>query len=64
MSIVSGILVVAALIVAVAAVYFMLRPRPDDLFEWTDAAYEPPHSEPPRAITRIRSKDISWEIEP
>lgn len=66
MSILPGILVFAALIAAVVFIVFTLRRRPGDIWEWSEVAYEPVREPPidaPRAITRIRSRDIYWEIQ-
>lgn len=38
------------------------RPTPGDIWDWKEQAYEP--DDQPRAITRIRSNDIDWEIRP
>lgn len=63
MSILSAIVACAVLIAAFIAVYALLRRRPGDIWEWSEDAYEPPRQDAPKAITRIRSKNIYWEIQ-
>lgn len=66
MSILSAIVACAVLIATFIAVYALLRRRPGDIWEWSEDAYQPrvTAENQPRAITRIKSKDISWEINP
>lgn len=66
MSTISAIVVFAVLIVALVALYVLLRRRPGDIWEWSEDAYKPVRELPrdaPRAITRIRSRNIYWEIQ-
>lgn len=52
-----------AVIVASALLFHAFRPRPGDIREWSDEEYEPQAIQP-RAVTRIQSKDLNWEIDP
>lgn len=61
MDIVLAILAVAAVAPLVAVLVYLNRPKPGDIWEWADEAYEPRRDEP-RAITRVKSNDIYWEI--
>lgn len=61
MTIMSAIVICAVLIAALIALYVLFRRRPGDIWEWSEDAYEPRRDEP-RAITRIRSNQIEWEI--
>lgn len=61
MSILSAIVVCAVLIAALIALYFIMRRRPGDIWDWTEDAYEP-RQDAPRAVTRITSNQIEWEI--
>jgi hypothetical protein len=40
---------------------FPARTKKDDIWEWDPEAYEP-RVDQPRAITRITSNQIDWEI--
>lgn len=46
---------------AVIVSVFLNRRELDEPLDWTEAAYEPRH-EQPRAVTRIHSNDLDWEI--
>lgn len=55
-------LLAGAVLAALATLYLATRRRElGEPLDWTDAAYEPRH-EQPRAITRIKSADLDWEI--
>lgn len=45
---------------AMAAVIYALRPTAGDVWDWSEQAYEP--EEQPRAVTRLTSSEIDWEI--
>lgn len=40
---------------------YLNRRAPGDIWDWSEDAYEPRRSEP-RAITRVTSNNIDWEI--
>jgi hypothetical protein len=58
----------AGVLLSAAAAYFIhiKGSEGDDLWDWSEEAYEPPKAEPrseqPRAVTRITSNHIDWEI--
>lgn len=44
-----------------AAAVYHARSKPDDIWEWEEESYRP-RSDAPRAITRMKSADLDWEI--
>lgn len=44
-----------------AAAVYHARSEPDDIWEWEEDSYRP-CSDAPRAITRVRSNQLDWEI--
>lgn len=65
MTILSGTVVVAVLIAAFIIMFFAVRRRSGDIWDWSEDAYTPQRTQPhdaPRAVTRIRSKNVYWEI--
>ena len=63
MSTLSAIVVCAVFVAALVALHLLLRRRPGDIWDWTEDAYQPSRQDAPKAITRIRSKNIYWEIQ-
>lgn len=66
MTVLSGTIVFAALAAAVGILIYTSRRRPGDIWDWSEDAYTPqrtPPSDTPRAVTRIRSRNIYWEIQ-
>ncbi len=53
----AGVLLAAA----IGAIVIANRRTPGDLWDWSEEAYQPRRDEP-RAITRIHSNNIDWEI--
>lgn len=66
MSLLSAIVATAIVIAALVALHFLLRQSRDEIWEWSDEAYRPEPVRDPeaRAVTRIKSRDIYWEIKP
>lgn len=65
MPILTGIIVVAFVLAVLVAFRFAPRRTVDDIWEWSEHAYQPPQDKrrnEPRAVTRIRSNHIHWEI--
>lgn len=58
-----GLLLGAVALSAIGGILLINRRRPGDLWEWSEEAYQP-RNDQPRAITRITSRDIDWEINP
>jgi hypothetical protein len=45
----------------IAALVYINRREPDEPLDWTEEAYQP-RLDQPRAVTRIKSNDIFWEV--
>jgi hypothetical protein len=60
-SIVLAIIAFAAGAAFFAVVAHFARQEPHEPLDWTEAAYHPRHDQP-RAVTRIKSNSIYWEI--
>lgn len=56
-------LAIGLVIASAALLVHVFRRRPGEIRDWSEEAYQPRHAQP-RAITRIQSSDIDWEIRP
>lgn len=55
------VVLVLCLAAALAAAVYASRQSPSEIWEWEEKSYQPRSNEP-RAVTRIHSKNIDWEI--